>query len=334
MDCVNLAVVGCGSFGRYLASFARDIPRMRVVGVHDADPETARTLAGELDVAAYPTLDACLAAGGVDAVAICTPNASHAAQAIAAARAGRHVFCEKPMALDTAQCRAMIDAAAVAGTVLMVGHKRRLRPAYAAMAEVVASRRLGRLVAVDVSGFHDRPPRGWWSDRQSGGGLLPYSGVHDLDVLRVLAGEAETVYARTSSIRDGRTDFEDAIAVVIGFASGAVGSLQVTWRHTGVGFHDAFAYRIALEGGAIDYDPIASVVEVRPQDGAVERRSFDREAGFAVAYRRELESFAAAVLDGATPVVTGLDGLRCVELMEAAARSAERGTVIALPLAD
>ena len=66
----------------------------------------------------------------------------------------------------------------------------------------------------------------------------------------------------------------------------------------------------------------------------MERRSFDREAGFAVAYRRELESFAAAVLDGATPVVTGLDGLRCVELMEAAARSAERGTVIALPLAD
>jgi predicted dehydrogenase len=330
---IGLALIGCGSFSTAMAELLRDDPRYRIAAVHDVDAGAARALGAAVAAAVLPSLDACLAAPEVEAVALFTPNDRHADAAIAAARAGRHVFCEKPMALTVAECRAMIAAADEAGTVLMVGHKRRLRPAYACIAELVASGRYGKIVTADIQGFYDRPPSGWWARRSTGGGLLPYSGVHDLDFLRFIAGEATSVVARTArKVQPAASDFEDAISLIIDFASGAIASIQVTWLFTGVRFHDAFSVRIALERGSIDYDPVASVVVARARGGAEERFAFDLAAGFEPAYRREFESFAAAIREDEPPIVTALDGLRCVELMEAAAHSAASGEVVRLPL--
>jgi predicted dehydrogenase len=332
MKQVGIAVIGCGSFGTEMGAFLARWPDYRIAGVFDRDPELARELARGLEAEAFPSFEQALATPGVAAVGLFTPNSTHASLAIAALAAGKHVFCEKPMASTVAECQAMISAAESAGLVLMVGHKRRFRPAYVCIAELVASARYGRIVTAHCQGFYDRTPVGWWASRAVGGGLLQFAGVHDLDFLRSIAGEATSVVACAPMKVHEDTDFEDAITMVISYASGAIASLSATWLFTGVPFRDAFGIQIALEHGSISYDPARSFVEARGADGTVEHFEFDRDSGFEPAFRREFASFAASVRDGAPPIVTGLDGLRCVELMEAAERSIAVGAPVALPL--
>src|SRR5439155_18790057 len=114
---------------------------------------------------------------------------------VAAAEAGRHVFCEKAMAVNVAECREMIASARAHGVKLMVGHKRRLRPAFATMGQILRSGLLGRVQTLAVTGFHWRLVEGWWARRAAVGGLLFWAGVHDVDTLRYLCGEVASVYA-------------------------------------------------------------------------------------------------------------------------------------------
>jgi predicted dehydrogenase len=331
-DSVSIAIVGCGQFGVELGAWIREVPTLRVVAVCDPEPRRAAALAEAFEADSFESFDDLLRRSSADAVALVTPNDLHCEQAIAAAASGKHVFCEKPMALTVADCLAMIDAAEAADVRLMVGHKRRLRPAYVLMADTVAGGTLGRLLTAAVDGFHDRPPSGWWAQRRRGGGLLNYAGIHDIDFLLHIGGGVEQVHAVAPSKVDDRTDILEAITVVLRFSSSATASLNVSWKFPGVPFQQSFAVRLVLEHGGIFYDPVGHCVEIRAVDEQPRRLEFDRAAGFGVAYRRELASFANWILHGEEPVLTAWDGLRCVEVVEAAQRSLDAGTAVALPL--
>ena len=332
MDKLTIAIVGCGSFGTHLAELIGTLPQFQIVGL--CDPETSRleALARSLEVQGSCSLRECLAESEAQAVLLTAPNHLHHSLALEAARAGKHIFCEKPMALNVEDCHDMIEAADEAGIKLMVGHKRRLRPQYQKMAEVVRSGRLGRVLAVNINGFYHRDWWGWWLNREQGGGLLHASGVHDIDFLRYICGEAGSVFARSPVKTDQRSDFEDAISLMIHFESGVVGTLQVC-PFSGVrSFREAFGVHIVLERGGVLYNPSDLSVSIQGWEGQGERFEFDNEAGFREAYSAELTSFAAWVTEGQEPILTGWDGLRCVEIMEAAYLSARCGREVQLPL--
>jgi UDP-N-acetylglucosamine 3-dehydrogenase len=329
---VPIAVVGCGSFGVELSSVISHLDCFEIVAVCDSDETRVRALATTLDVRAFDSLDELLRDSSAQAVALCTPNNLHCAQTMAAAEAGRHIFCEKPMALTVFDCESMLRAAEASGVRLMVGHKRRLRPPYAKVAEFVRTGELGRLVVGSIDGLFYRPPTGWWAHDSIGGGLLCYAGVHDIDFLNHIGGEVSSVFASAPPKIDDQTDFVDAIVVVLNFTSGAVGTLTVSWRFPGVTFQDSFAVRLVLEDGSIHYDPGSATVDVHRIGKSVERFQFDQASGFVEAYRLELTSFADWIRHGSQPLITGWDGLRCVEVIEAAHLSLQTRQPVLLPL--
>lgn len=332
MSTVSIAIVGCGSFGRQMADLMARLGCLKIAAVCDPDEEKSLPLAQRLGVPAHASFRRCLEESRAAAVALFTPNHLHAPMAIAAAEAGKHIFCEKPMAMNVAECHAMIEAAEAKGVKLMVGHKRRLRPQYLKMAEIVRGQRYGRPLAVQVNGFYGRELWDWWTRRETGGGLLFHAGVHDLDFLRHACGEVGTVFARSPVKTHHGTDFEDALALLIQFESGTVATLQVSPLSPQRTFRHAFGVHFVLERGDLIYDPVETTVTVQGRGEPAQRFRFDNEAGFEQAYRTELESFAAWVNRDAQPVLTGWDGLRCVEIMEAAQLSAYGGRQVQLPL--
>ena len=331
-DEVSIAVAGCGSFGRQMVDLLETLPGFRISAVCDVDSEKAQALGKKLGVSVHSCFERCLEESPAQAVALFTPNHLHAPMAIAAAESGKHIFCEKPMAMNVAECYAMIEAAEANGVKLMVGHKRRLRPQYAKMAEIVRSLRYGRPLAVQVNGFYGRELWDWWTRRETGGGLLFHAGVHDLDFLRHACGEVGTVFARSPVKTDHGTNFEDALALLIQFESGTVATLLVSPFSPQRTFRQAFGVHFVLERGDLIYDPVETTVTLQGRGEPPQRFQFDNEAGFEHAYRTELESFAAWVTRNAEPVLTGWDGLRCVEIMEAAQISAYSGRQVQLPL--
>jgi UDP-N-acetylglucosamine 3-dehydrogenase len=329
---LKLAIVGCGSFGSEMADLIGLLPNYVISAACDPDPGRASAVAEKYGATAFSDFATCLARSGADAVALFTPNDTHHSLALAAASAGKHIFCEKPMAMNVDQCHEMIEAADLARVKLMVGHKRRLRPQYAKMAEIVRGGRFGRVLAININGFYRREPHAWWRRRATGGGLLPYSGVHDIDFMRHICGDAASVFARTPVKMNHATDFEDQISALIHFESGTVGTIEVCPFSPLLTFRQSFGVHIVFEHGGVLYEPPAMTVKVQGQDEPMETFSFDNEEGFRHAFTLEFSSFADWILHDAEPVLTGWDGLRCVEIMQAAELSAYSGKEVELPL--
>ena len=338
-DVVRFALVGCGNFGRYIGRFADGLPRMKLAALCDSSEESLRRAGEEIsgDVPTFATLEACLSEGddAIDAVMLATPNGAHCEQAVAAARAGKHVFCEKAMAIDTAECWRMVDAAQAAGVRLMVGHKRRLRPPFARAIELALSGELGEPVAIQLSTWHHYPGIAeWWMDPDQCGGLLHRVGVHDVDFMRAVLGDVEAVTALGVGDVTGEADYDECLTVSMRFRSGAIGSLQAGFRFGPLQFRESCAPWIQCTKGGIRLAMFTDHIDLTwgADREHLEHERFD-DIGFNEAYRMELTSFADWILDGKPPVLSWEEGLRCVEVMEAAYRSsADGGRPVGLPL--
>src|SRR5262245_35810727 len=154
---LGFAIVGAGMVARYHATAIGRTPGARLVAVCRGDSARADAAAAQFGVPCETSYDALLARGDVDAICVCTPSGLHAAQAIAAARAGKHVLVEKPMALTLADADAMIAASRASGVLLGVALQRRIDPSFRAVREAIEAGELGRLMLGSVSVPYLRP---------------------------------------------------------------------------------------------------------------------------------------------------------------------------------
>jgi predicted dehydrogenase len=329
---VRYAIVGCGRFGQHLVEvIRRSVPELRLAAAvaHPRDDvDRVRRFVGAVPI--HGSLDALLENGRttIDAVILASANRDHAAQSIQASAAGKHVFCEKPMAVGVADCVAMVAAATRNGIKLMVGHKRRLRPTWRKLLEIARSDRIGKVVAANIQGWHhhhDIPD--WWLDPAIGGGLLERAGCHDIDFLHALLGESLWVRATASpNARGAAASFSETMWLNIGYRDGAVAGLQVSLWFDPVHFRDSFAVQVlGTKGSAIlrrhAQQPQELIVHSRGEPA--ERFAFDDDG--TEAYRIELASFARWIQADEPPVLTWREGLACVQVMRAAYLSSERG---------
>jgi len=304
------------------------------VAVCDPDTVAARQLSAELEANWFSSAEELLAGGNADAVVVSTPHHTHKPLTILAAEAGKHIFCEKPMALTADECYDMIEAARRNGVKLMVGHKRRLRPQYAKVAALARAGEMGQPVAINISGWHWEEWWGrWWTRKESCGGTLHAGGAHDIDYMRFILGEVDWVYAVQGPTPGINTDYADIIAVVLRFGSGAVGSLQVSFRYPFRTFLQAFEMQIICENGAIAYQPDSRQLEYQRIGGPRRTISYPDD-GFEIAWRRELVNFIEWIRGEEEPLLKAEDAVKCVEVMEAAYLSARTGQPVKLPLAD
>ncbi len=303
----------------------------RVAAVFGSDPGRAAAYARENGIPrVHATLDDLLADPDVQVVYISTTNEKHHDQAIAAARAGKHVLCEKPLALSVTGAREMVAACAEAGVVMGTNHHLRNAITHRTMRKLIADGAIGRPLAARVFHAVYLPPhlQAWRIDRpEAGGGVVLDITVHDADTLRFVLGDAdvEEVTALTAAQGMASGGLEDAVMGVMRFDNGVLAQFHdaFTIRHTGTGFE------VHGEDGSI----LARDVMTQRPIGAVVVRRGDREEAVELVepnnlYERSVRLFNAAVRGEGEPAATGEDGVKSLAIALAVRESAASGRAV------
>ncbi len=198
--------------------------------------------------------------------------------------------------------------------------------------------RLGGVVAITSCVYYDARPydhKGWWTKEQRCGGILAIAGVHTIDWMRAMCGEVTAVSAVAGPQIDLRYDFSDTLHVSLRFAEGAVATLNVSLGYPLRKYRESVGTQVVCRNGGMRLDTQLDHIDLHWQQrtGAeAHHKRFD-DLGFETAYRKELHDFVRWITEGREPCLTWREGLRCVEVMEAAHRSAkEGGKVLKLPL--
>jgi len=301
-----------------------------IVSVLSSSAERAAAYAAENAIPHATTDLAALLGDDIDAVYISTTNDLHAEQAIAAARAGRHVLCEKPLALSLADAHAMRAAARDAGIVMGTNHHLRNAGTHRAMRDAIAAVRIGRPLAARVFHAVYLPPllQRWRIDKpEAGGGVILDITVHDADTLRfVLGDDPVEAIAATQNGGMGQAGLEDAVMGVLRFRSGLLAQ-----------FHDAFTAKFAGTGFEVhgaEGSLIGRDVMTQQPVGTVTLRTAAGEEQLATdpanLYERALGNFHAAIAGHGAPSATGEDGIWSLATGLAVQQAASTGRAAAI----
>jgi predicted dehydrogenase len=340
---VGVAVLGAAHTGHVWA-YTRALtasPHAVVVGAHDPEPEHTRWIAQDFGVPLVDDPDELLADPRVGAVLVCSANADHRAHVELAARHGRHVLCEKPIATSLEDAEAMVAACDEAGVQLHLAFPARFLPLVARARETVRSGRLGRLVGL-VGANRGRPPLppsypAWITDPvAAGGGALLDHSVHVTDAMRHVSGlEVVEVSAEAGALL-WDCGVDDVALVSLRFGNGAVGSVDPSWSVPADHPWDYdFQLRLLGTEGSLDLTDGAEAVQVVRTGSTigVEGPRGLRDVGFGEDPDLAMvEAFLASVRAGRVlePCATGEDGLRALEIALAGYRSATAQGAVAV----
>ena len=305
---IGWGLIGAGDIARKrVAPALRDSPVCRFAAVSRAQAELATAFAEEFGAAAaYASERDLLKDPDVEAVYIATPVDLHAPQTIAAAEAGKHVLCEKPMALDTSECDQMIDACRSNGVKLGIAYYRHFYPVVQRIKRALASGEIGKPVFAQINAFErfDVPrdhPRAWFIEKaRAGGGPMFDFGCHRIEVLMNLLGAVRGVNGSLSTVLFQR-EVEDTALAVLRFDGGAFGVICVS--HATQESKDTLD--IFGTDGSI-HMPVLNKGEIVVKTAAGERaESYAPHANF---HQPLIEDFVAAVASGRDPAVDGAIG--------------------------
>jgi myo-inositol 2-dehydrogenase / D-chiro-inositol 1-dehydrogenase len=334
---MRVAVVGVGRIGlTHAENLAHRIRGARLVAVTTSREERAAEARRSLgDVAVYPTLDALLQVGGLDAVVIASSTSAHVDNVERCAQAGLHIFCEKPLALTLADCDRAIASAEEAGVKLMIGHVRQFDTGHVEAKRLIEAGAIGQpLVFRAISGDVDPPPPSFANPAVSGGLILDAM-YHDLYVSRwLLADEVVRAYAEGGALVDpaiGAVGDVDNAVVTLRFAGGAMGTLFVsrTCRY-------GYDLRVEVVGdeGAVQVGRFRQTpVRLLDRRGVHHDMARTFPERFGDAFVAELQAFVDCVNDvdhDTVPPVTGHDSRATVAVGIAATRAMHEGKPVEL----
>ena len=315
-------MIGVGLMGRrHAENLARHVSDARLLAVTDADASARERVARDLDASASASVDALLQRTDVRAVIVASPKRFHEEHAISAARAGKDVFVEKPIATSLEGADRVIAAARSGGVRLQVGFQRRYDPAYAAARKLVSGGELGRPLFYRGINRDLLAPVGPPGSMETSD-ILTESAIHDLDGARwMMADEVVGVRATLATIGERATSpTSDLTMVELAFSRGAVAHIEAMW---GARYAYDIRSEVLCENGAVIVGGFAQTMLTVLRPG--ERRD-DLYPGFleryADAYVAELRDFVGGVLDRRPVAVTGEDGRRALAIAFAAERSA------------
>jgi myo-inositol 2-dehydrogenase/D-chiro-inositol 1-dehydrogenase len=325
---IRFGLLGAGRIGRIHGANAA--ARGRLVAVFDVDPAAAAAL-GERAGAQTRALEEIVRAPDVDALLICTPTDTHAELIEAGVRAGKAVFCEKPIDLSAERVRSCLQIVEASGRPLMIGFNRRFDPSFATLERRLRAGEIGDLELLSIISKDPSPPPASYAARS--GGVFRDMMIHDLDMARFLLGEEPIeVFAAASALVDpaiGEAGDFDTAVVTLKTASGKIAQISNSRRAT-------YGYDQRIEahgskGGLFAGNRTATTVAFADAGGFCGDPAlpFFLER-YEEAYRAEMDAFVAAVESGRAPAPTGADGLNALVLADAATLSARTGAVVRL----
>ena len=326
---MRVAIVGAGSMGNaHAAGWAQTDAKL--VGVIATDQSSARTLAERYGATAYDSLDSVLPL--VDAVDICAPTNLHLEYTLKAAAAGKHVFCEKPIARTVEDGLKMIEACRSAGVRLFIGMVVRFFPQYQRVHEAVIAGRIGKPGVIRLTRCSYRPQKitdNWFLDFARSGGPIFDMLVHDYDYARWLAGEVERVYARTSPAAPG--SISEYAQVLLRFRNGAMAHVEGGWVYPPPLFRTKI--EVAGDGGLIEWEsdtstPVNSYFKAAP--GAVSDVALPLSPLAEDPYTAIVKHFYECIMHDKPFAVTPMDALAAIQIGLAAIDSARTGAPVSL----
>jgi inositol 2-dehydrogenase len=322
---LGIGVVGVGEMGkRHAENLRRNVPEACLIAIADVSAERARQVATELEIErSYGSLEAMLENKEIEAVLIATPDKFHAQAVGLAARAGKDILCEKPLALNLTEAHAALDAVAKAGRRLQVGFMRRYDPAYAAAMKRIEAGEIGvPVIFKSVGRDKDQPPLTAYESNVNG--MIFYSNtIHDFDLARwLMRDEVTGVHAYTTcAIRPVVTKYGDVVASVVNlqYKQGAIGNIE-SYAQAVYGY-DVRTEIVGSKGsifvGSLERMP-AVFLTSRGGEQVLADHFLSR---FADAYLAEVRDFVQTMLSDRNPRVSGGDGLKALAIAVAAENS-------------
>ncbi len=335
---LGFGIIGLGNIARFHVRALSALPGCKVVAVTSRDAERRSVLAAELGAVACADYRELLLVPGLDVVCICTPSGQHLEPALAAARAGKHVVCEKPLEIDVERAERIILACAEAGVQLACIFQNRYSEHYRELRDLVTSGALGRLVLGNAYVKWYRPPEYYASSewrgtlRGDGGAALINQGIHTLDLLLDVMGKVRSVRGRVATLSH-RIEGEDVGAAVLEFESGALGTIEAS---TSVypGFPERLEVHgtdgsVVLEGGKIAARRTRAGQSSAPRapssSGASDPLAIDPEL-----HRLQYADIVRAIRAGSAPTLSGAQGLSALRVVRAIYESSTTGHEVLL----
>jgi myo-inositol 2-dehydrogenase/D-chiro-inositol 1-dehydrogenase len=320
MDRVKIGIIGAGYIGGVHAGVLARDERVSVASVYDVVDERAQRLARSSGAAVARSAEELIERS--DAVYVTTPNTKHTELAVAAAEAGKHVFCEKPMATNLADARLVLNAAERSRAVFQVGHNRRFAPVYAALRQIISEESQPHSAHAKMNRGELINPE-WVGDPQITGGFLYETTIHMFDMLRFLFGEVAQLSALGSTHEYPETD---DFSVLLGFANGVHATLcssaDASWLFP---FErvEVFCHHRTITTREMESLVSSEGMEGKQITLSMHQLSKEEKWGYA----QEDKAFVDSILNETPAPVTALDGYKSVELVDAcykAIRTSER----------
>jgi len=339
---IRVAVVGCGRISKnHFGAIAQHVENIDLVAVCDVDAETLRRYASEYAVPGYSSYEELLRECDCDLVSLCTPSGLHAQQAILAARYGRHVMTEKPMATRWRDGLDMVKACDDAGVRLFVIKQNRRNATLQLLKRAVTEKRFGKIHMVHLNIFWQRPQeyydsahwRGTW---EMDGGALMNQASHYVDLLEWLVGPIADVQAMTAT--QGRDiEVEDSGVLNVRWRNGALGSMAVTmltWPKNLEGSITILGERgtVRVGGLAVNDIQIWDFAEPREYDLSVRAANYETTSVYGFGHPLYFKNVIDTLRGDAEPETDGREGLKSLEVLIASYISARDRKTVSLPL--
>ena len=323
------ALCGLGSLSeKQIAPALLKTQHARLAGLVTGSPEKAKAWRQRYDIPernvyTYDTIAKMAENPDIDVVYIVTPNALHAEQTIAAAKAGKHVFCEKPMAVSVEECQRMIDACKAAGRKLGVGYRCQFEPHHLECMRLAREKEFGDLRVIESNfGFALGDPNQWRIKKAlSGGGALMDVGIYSLQATRYISGEEPVLISAFETKTDPKkfVDVDETMTFQLKFPSGVIGNCSTSFNSSGMGRVRAHAQK-----GWFGLEPAFNYGGIKGARSDGKPLEFPATDHFAA----EIDDFSQCILNNKPSKVSGEEGLRDIRIMMAIYESARTGRAV------
>ncbi len=342
----GIGIIGCGKIAqvRHIPEYAEH-KDAKLLGFYDINLDRAGELARQYGGTAYASAEELLANPEIDAVSICAANFAHAELTIKALEAGKHVLCEKPMAITLAECEAMVAAARKAGKFLMIGHNQRLAKAHSTAKELIDGGLIGDIVTFRTTFGHGGPEtwsvdpglNTWFFDKKRAAmGAMADLGIHKTDLIHFLTGQRvvrTTARVTTLDKKDAAGNLisvDDNAICIYEMSGGAFGTMTASWTYYGAEDNSTILY--GTRGIMRIYDDPAHSITVKLADGQekvydVEQiQTNDNQTKSGV-----IDLWMESLVNNRAPEISGESALAAMRAVFASLESSEKGCAVEIP---
>ncbi len=329
---IGYCVIGLGRIASHFLEGTKNSEHSKITALVSGHRDKAERIAAQYGVPresiySYEDFDRIAANHAIDAVYVALPNSMHAEYTIRAAKAGKHVLCEKPMAISSAECTRMIDACKTAHVKLMIAYRLHFEPITLKALDLVRSGKLGRLQAMEAAnGFNIKFGEWRYTKKLGGGGSLFDVGIYCLNAFRMFAGEEPLGFQAQVSTMDHDERFaevEENVSWLMRFPSGVLATGASTYGAAMAGFYRLHGSRGWLQVGTFTYQGQHIQGSYTPEQGAppvlIDETSQEKDP---MQFVRQVDHFSECILHDRTPQPPGEEGLadlRCIEAIYQAA---------------